>query len=416
VPDFRVLIAGGGIAGLTLAQGLRREGVGCAVFEREPLETWRTGYLLNLDVEGDRGLAACLSPAGYELFVRASGETMAEHDFSVVVDPTGNRLTSMKHVGAEATGERPPTNIDRRTFRQILLAGLDDVVHHGTEVAGFSDEGDRVALRLADGHTVKGDVLVAADGVGSPVRRQLMPEVEIIPSPVGALGLFGRSPLTDEVEAELPAALWDGGFTIITDGRGTMLGVGHWRPRQSVSAAASELGVEGAFDDAPPYVMLNGAIPPGVEVPPPSQWTDATPGAMHETMVAAVAGWHPAIRGLVERIDPETLFSHPFRRLDPTPAWSSSRVTLVGDAINAMLPTLGKGANMAMRNAAVLRDSLLSAARGELSVVDAIAAYEKDMREATYPLMELAADHDRFGGGGLRSEDPAGAGPPEAFA
>ena len=67
---------------------------------------------------------------------------MAEHDFSVVVDPAGNRLTSMKHVGAEATGERPPTNIDRRTFRQILLAGLDDVVHHGTEVAGFSDEGE----------------------------------------------------------------------------------------------------------------------------------------------------------------------------------------------------------------------------------------------------------------------------------
>ena len=100
------------------------------------------------------------------------------------------------------------------------------------------------------------------------MRRQLMPEVKIIPSPVGALGLFGRSPLTEEVEAELPAAIWDGGFTIITDGRGTMLGVGHWRPRQSVSTAAAQLGVEGAFDDAPPYVMLNGAIPPGVEVPP----------------------------------------------------------------------------------------------------------------------------------------------------
>jgi 2-polyprenyl-6-methoxyphenol hydroxylase-like FAD-dependent oxidoreductase len=332
---------------------------------------------------------------------------MAEHDFSVVVDPAGNRLTSMKHVGAEATGERPPTNIDRRTFRQILLAGLGDVVLHGTEVAGFSEESDRVVLRLADGRTVEGDVLVAADGVGSPVRRQLMPDVKIIPSPVGALGLFGRSPLTEEVEAELPAAIWDGGFTIITDGRGTMLGVGHWRPRQRVSAAASELGVGGAFDDAPPYVMLNGAIPPGVEVPPPSGWTDATPRVMHETMVAAVAGWHPAIRRMVERIDPETLFSHPFRRLDPTPTWPSSRVTLVGDAINAMLPTLGKGANMAMRNAAVLRDSLLSAARGELLVVDAIAAYEEDMRRTTYPLMELAADHDRFGGGGLRGEEGA---------
>jgi hypothetical protein len=39
--------------------------------------------------------------------------------------------------------------------------------------------------------------------------------------------------------------------------------------------------------------------------------------------------------------------------------------------------------------------------------VDAIGAYEQDMRQATYPLMELAADHDRFGGGGLRSDAPA---------
>jgi 2-polyprenyl-6-methoxyphenol hydroxylase-like FAD-dependent oxidoreductase len=403
---MKVLIAGAGIAGLTLAQGLRREGIACEVYEREPLETWRTGYLLNLDAEGDGGLAACLPPALYELFLRASGETMAQHDCSVVVDRHGNALTSMKHVGAEATGERPPTNIDRRTFRQILLAGLDDVVHHGSEVTGFDDADDHVVLRLADGRSAEGDMLVAADGVGSAIRHRLMPEVSIIPAPVGALGLFGCSPLTPAVQADLPEAIWNAGFAIVTDRRGTMLGIGHWRPRQSASTAAAELGIAARFDDALPYVMLNGAIPPGVEVPPLSEWTDATPELMHETMIEAVAGWHPAIRRLVERIHPATLFSHPFRRLDPTPPWPVSRVTLVGDAIHAMLPTLGKGANMAMRNAAVLRDQLVAADRGEQSVLEAIAAFEADMRGATYPLMELAADHDRFGGGGLRR--PAG--------
>jgi 2-polyprenyl-6-methoxyphenol hydroxylase-like FAD-dependent oxidoreductase len=169
-----------------------------------------------------------------------------------------------------------------------------------------------------------------------------------------------------------------------------------------VSAAAAELGVGGSFEDAAPYVMLNGAIPPGVEVPMPAQWTDDTPRLMHETMVASVAGWHPAIQRLVEAIDPATLFSHPFRRLDPTPSWPTSRVTFLGDAINAMLPTLGKGANMAMRNAAVLRDQLASADRGDRPLLEALAAYENDMRAATYPLMELAADHGRFGGGALR--------------
>jgi salicylate hydroxylase len=407
MPGFKVLIVGAGIAGLTLAQGLRREGIACEVFEREPLDTWRTGYLLNLDAEGDGGLAACLPPALYELFVRACGETMEGHDLSVVVDPAGHQLTSMKHVGAAATGERPPTNIDRRTFRQILLAGLDDVVRHGTELLGLDVTDESVEVRLAGGRTASGDVLVAADGVGSAVRRARMPEVQIIPAPVGALGLFGRAPLTEEVEAELPETIWNAGFCIVSDGRGTMLGIGHWRPRQAGPQAAAELAIAGSFGPARPYVMLNGAIPPGVEVPPPSEWTAETPQAMHATMTAAVADWHPTIRRLVERIDLATLFSHPFRRLDPTPPWPTSRVTYVGDAINAMLPTLGKGANMAMRNAAVLRDEMVAADRGERPLLEAIRAYEDDMRAATYPLMELAADHQRFGGGGLRR--PGGA-------
>ena len=236
-----------------------------------------------------------------------------------------------------------------------------------------------------------------------------MPDVAIIPAPVGALGLFGRSPLTEDVVADLPQSIWDAGFAIVSDGRGTMLGFGHWRPRQAVSAAAAELGVAGTFEDTAPYVMLNGAIPPGVEVPPPLEWTAQTPRAMHDTMVAAVSGWHPAIRRLVEGIDPATLFSHPFRRLDPPPPWPTSRVTFVGDAITAMLPTLGKGANMALRNAAVLRDALAAADRGHRPLLEAIGAYEEDMRAATYPLMELAADHSRFGGGALRRPDAEGA-------
>jgi salicylate hydroxylase len=151
VSELKVLIAGAGIAGLTLAQGLHREGVACEVYEKDPVDRWRTGYLLNLDAEGDGGLAACLPPALYELFVRASGETMSGHDRSVVVDPEGHELTSMPHVGAPATGERPPTNIDRLTFRRILLAGLDEIVHHGAEVAGVEVSDDAVTLRLADG-------------------------------------------------------------------------------------------------------------------------------------------------------------------------------------------------------------------------------------------------------------------------
>jgi hypothetical protein len=42
------------------------------------------------------------------------------------------------------------------------------------------------------------------------------------------------------------------------------------------------------------------------------------------------------------------------------------------------------------------------AQRGGLDLVAAIGAYEEDMRAFAYPVMEMSADHDRFGGGGLR--------------
>jgi salicylate hydroxylase len=386
---MRVLIAGGGIAGLTLAHGLRRNGIECQVFERSPRVGVRSGYRLTLDADGGNALEACLEPELYERYLQACHRTPSRPDTAVVIDSQGRELTAMPHIGPPNTGERPHTAIDRATFRTLLSSGLDEVVHYDATTVGFEPGDDRVELRLADGSTVRGDVLVGADGVGSAIRRQLMPEVPIIPAPVGALGLFGRAPVTDELLAGLPEVL-SAAFVIATDDRGVMLSLGLCVPRQPGPGVA------------PAYMMLSGGVPPGTLIPDPSDWAADTGRQMHELMRAGVAGWHPAIRELVELVDPTTLFSHPFRRLDPTPAWTSSRVTLVGDSIHAMLPTLGKGANMAMRNAAVLRDALVSAHRGERPLLQAISDYEADMRAATYPLMELAADHSNFGGGGLR--------------
>jgi 2-polyprenyl-6-methoxyphenol hydroxylase-like FAD-dependent oxidoreductase len=387
----KVLIAGGGIAGLTLAHGLLGAGVQCEVFERGPRAGAPSGYRLTLDADGGDALEACLPAALYERYVSASHRTPARPDVAVVIDSHCRELTSMPHIGPPNGGELPHTAIDRLTFRRILSSELDGVLEYEAVVEGFSADDRGVTVRLRHGRVATGDVLVGADGVGSPVRRQLLPDVAIVPAPVGALGLFGRSPLDPDLLLELPEVL-SAAFVIARDDRGVMLSLGQCVPRRAGDGVA------------PAYMMLSGGVLPGVVVPAPDEWTAATAGSMHEAMRAGVEGWHPAIVGLVERIDLATLFSHPFRRLDPTPAWQSSRVTLVGDSVNAMLPTLGKGANMAMRNAGVLRDRLVAASRGELGLVEAIASYEADMRAATYPLMELAADHSNFGGGGLREQ------------
>jgi salicylate hydroxylase len=401
---LRVIVAGGGISGLLLAQGLKRSGLEPVVLEREPAQRRRSGYRLTMDADGGNALEACLPPELYELYLRASHTTPPRYDVSIVIDSTGRELTTAPHIGPPNGGERPHTAIDRRVFRQILEAGLDGVLRHEAAVAGFTAGDDGVRVELADGSTVQGDVLVGADGVGSAVRRALLPDVAIVPAPVGGLDLFARSPVDEKILAELPETIASG-FTIANDGRGGLLAMGAYVPRQAPDAAAAEVAPGVAIDPVDPYMMILGGIRPGTTVPDPRAWTADTPRELHEGMKAVVADWHPAIRGLVDRVALDTIFAHPFRRLDPTPAWETTRVTLVGDAICAMLPTLGKGANMAMRNAAVLRDALVAADRGERPLLEAIASYEEDLRTATYPLMELAADHGRFGGGGLRKPE-----------
>jgi len=74
-----------------------------------------------------------------------------------------------------------------------------------------------------------------------------------------------------------------------------------------------------------------------------------------------------------------------------------------------MLPTLGMGANLALRDAQVLADQLGRHARDEVSLAGAIGEYEGDMRTVAYPVLRRAADHDNtFGGGALAKLEEAG--------
>jgi salicylate hydroxylase len=397
--DLHVLIAGGGLSGLCLAQGLVKQGVSCAVYERDPDLRRRAGYRITMNGDGGQALQHCLPDDLYELYLECSRNNPPRR-MSVVVNDNCEELTTAPHLGPPNDGERPHTAIDRRTLRQILAARLE-VIHGDATVVGWERQDDRVTLQFADDSSTIGDVLVGADGVGSVVRRGLLPDVKVIDTGVRGLGLFARTPLTPEIYASLPEILLDG-FVIAADRRGVTLAIGAMDSRRPPDQAAAEIAPDVTVDPVAPYVMLSGGLEPGTPVPGPEQWDADTARVTHERMLAAVSGWHPALRGLVERIELDTLFSAQFKRLDRTPAWPSSNVTVMGDAIHAMLPTLGMGGNTSLRDAAILSERLAAVDRGEAELAAAIAAYEQAMRDYTYPIMEMSADHDRFGGGGLR--------------
>ena len=255
---IHVVIAGGGLSGLCLAQGLVAAGVSCAVYERDPDLRRRTGYRITINGDGGNALERCLAPDLYELYLECSRNT-PRRAVSVVISEQCEERSTAPHLGPPNDGERPHTAIDRLTLRQILAARLGDVIHCGAAAAGWERDGDRVRLRLSDGSTAEGDVLVGADGVGSVIREGLLPDAEVIDTGVRGLGLFARTPLTPEIHDALPGILLDG-FVIAADGRGVTLALGAMDPRRPPEQAAAQLAPDVSLDAVAPYMMLSGGL------------------------------------------------------------------------------------------------------------------------------------------------------------
>jgi 2-polyprenyl-6-methoxyphenol hydroxylase-like FAD-dependent oxidoreductase len=401
---LHVLIAGGGLSGLALAQGLRKDGHHAEVFERDADDTRKIGYYLHMNADGGEALRRCLSADLFELYAQTSRRTYDRRE-SVVLDDQLNELSSQPHLGPPNDGDPPHTGVHRRTLRAILRARLGDSFHLGQPVTGYTETESYVQVTLADGSTAEGDVLVGADGIRSAVRNQKLPGTTVIDAGVRGLGVFGRTPLTPELAAQLPPNLFEG-VIIAADRKGSRLLIAVYRPRQRPQVAAVAIAPDVTLEPVEDYVMISCSVPPGTAIPPATQWTASTPAMLRDAMLQAIDGWHPAARALVRNVDLASIFVIPFGFLEPASPWEPSRVTLVGDAAHAMLPTLGLGANLALRDAAHLLDQLSAQEANDQSLTNAIGAYEQDMRDYVYPFMRMTMEHDRqFGGGALQGRD-----------
>jgi 2-polyprenyl-6-methoxyphenol hydroxylase-like FAD-dependent oxidoreductase len=407
--QLHVLVAGGGLAGLATAQGLLKAGHTVEVFERDADLDRKQGYYLHFNAIGGEALRRVLPDDLFALYQETSRESYDRAE-SIVLDSQLNELSSRPHMGPPNTGPRAHTGVHRRTLRQVLAGRLGDRLHAGSPVTSYVEDADGVTVTLADGSTARGDLLVGADGIRSAVRSQLLPEVPVIPTGIKGIGVYGRTPLTPELDALMPDIL-NQGVLMAVDQKGSRLLVATFRPRRPADEAAAEIAPDVAVDPEPGYVMVSCSVSPGTVVPPASEWTAETPRLMRESMLRAVEGWHPAAQALVAGMTTDSIFAIPFGFLEPAETWAPSRVTIVGDAAHGMLPTLGMGANLSLNDAALLVEQLERVGRGEAELFDAVGTYEAEMRETAYPILRLTVDHDaNFGGGALAQatrEDPS---------
>ena len=117
---------------------------------------------------------------------------------------------------------------------------------------------------------------------------------------------------------------------------------------------------------------------------PDTELTALDPAGLHALSAGLIRTWHSDLRALHAAADVDQTFAIRVRTSPAVPAWPPSRVTVLGDAIHAMSPARGSGANTALQDAALLSRMLDTAATDGSGVVAAIGDYERQMREYGY--------------------------------
>ncbi|HEY3558955.1 MAG TPA: NAD(P)/FAD-dependent oxidoreductase [Kribbella sp.] len=380
---MRVLVIGGGTGGLALAHGLLRAGIEVSVFERDALRTdGLHGYRVGIDPDGSRALHSLLPKELYDTFVATKARDPKY--FNMLTEDL-KEVLSME-IPASADPVESEKSISRMTLRQVLLTGLEDVVEFGKEFTRFEQYDDHVTAYFADGTEATGDLLVAADGSGSRVRRQYLPQAKT--EETGIVAIAGKLPITDESAKLVPPKVFEG-ISMINAPRGLFCIIHvmefQWdrdgRVKQGIGGNTEELirrwpGLQ--FDNTRDYINWGLSA---ARDKLPANIMELRGEELIEVALNATPDWHPNLRRLFELTDPGTCFPVNIWTSVPLDPWNSTNVTLIGDAIHTMTPGRGVGANTALRDAVNLCRELIDVRDGRKELVAAVHDYEAKMIE-----------------------------------
>jgi salicylate hydroxylase len=332
---LRVAIIGGGIGGLFTAIALRAAGLEAAVYEQAP-ELGEIGAGVFLTPNSVRQLERVgLGPEVQRWGARVGSESRYFREDGTPIAPV--QVT-------DSSGWNATYGMHRADLVAMLAARLPPgVVHTGHRCTGFRQDGESACLTFANGAGVGTELVVAADGIHSELRRYVAPPSR----PVFSGSVAYRGLVPHERVPHWPLDRWQ-----------MWLGKGKHFLVFPVRAGK----------------LLNyvGFVPTDKEM----QESWSAPGDPDQ-LRAEFAGWDGRIGGLLHEV------RHTFRWAlydrEPLPSWTRGRLTLLGDAAHPMLPHLGQGANQSIEDGMALATMLARADRRTAPA--ALLAYEKLRRE-----------------------------------
>lgn len=331
---MRVLIAGGGIGGLTTAIALRHQGIDALVLEQAEVMAE-----IGAGIQIASNAAIVLREIGLESAIRAVGVKPQSYDYR---DLRTGRMLYQAPLGDEAAARygAPMYNIHRADLIQILFDAVPaEAKRLGAHCVAISQDKDGVEVRLQTGEILRGDVLVGCDGIHSAVRQHLRGNEEKHFANILMWRSLIPAERLDGLKLEERGNYWFGpGRTLIT----------YWvRPKNLYSILASV---------------------PAHEVQRES-WIES--GDISQ-MLRSFEDAEPRARAMLEQCRSAFITGMYYR--DPIDSWTSGRVTLLGDAAHPMVPFLAAGAGQSIEDAWTFARVL---ARRQHDVSGALLEYER---------------------------------------
>lgn len=305
---MKIAIIGGGIGGLCAAVTLQKQGFSVQVYEASP--TFQpVGAGIGI---GSNALQALMEiGVGEEIF--ANGHALHQQVF---LDTYGNTLNTIDLTVLKELYGQENITIHRADLHNIFLKALKpDTLHFNKKYISVEQNDNHVTVYFEDGTTVTADMLIAADGIHSSIRQQLLP---------GSVTRYAGY------------TCWRG----ITENNG----------RVDEYTSSEYWATQGRFGMAP---MKNGLI----------YWfacintTAKNPQFQKITApeIADIFDHLPkVVHNIITTTPLERILHHDLSDIKPLRQFVFGRVVLLGDAAHATTPNMGQGAGQAIEDAIVL--------------------------------------------------------------
>jgi 2-polyprenyl-6-methoxyphenol hydroxylase-like FAD-dependent oxidoreductase len=339
---MRILIVGGGIAGLAMARAGQQRGLECEIVERATAsELAAAGIYLP-----GNGMAA-LGRLGLAEVVAGRGAVVGRRR---IFDDRGRQIIDFDEAGLWRD-VAPPVALHREELHRILADGVAGVpIRSGVTAASIDDGPEAVHVVFDDGSSATYDLVIGADGAHSSTRRTV----------------FGGP------EARLVGQV---GWRFVIDGHPGIDGWNGWLGRDR-GFLALDIGGDRVYGFCD-IRSTDGVDPTGGDL---------------DALQRLFDGYPEPVRSLLARLrSSDELWFSPIEEVSP-PTWYRGRVVLIGDAAHATAPNMAEGASLAVEDALILAECL--SAGGE--VAPALAAYVERRASRVAHVQHMTRRRDRL--------------------